>query len=58
MTELYPLLRELHFWISRAALVVGVLMALETIGWDAGGPILAALVSGAVFYLFPSPGQQ
>jgi hypothetical protein len=31
MAELYPFLREVHFWISRAALVVGVLMALAAI---------------------------
>jgi len=44
--------------VAMAVVIIGVLMALETIGWDAGGPILAALVSGAVMYLFPSPRQQ
>lgn len=41
-----------------AVVIIGVLLALETIAWDAGGPVLAGLVAGAVMYLFPSPSQK
>lgn len=44
--------------VALAVVIIGVLLALETIGWDAGGPVLAGLVTGAVMYLFPSPSQK
>jgi len=44
--------------VAMAVAIIGVLMALEIIGWDAGGPVLAGLVAGAVMYLFPSPSQK
>jgi hypothetical protein len=44
--------------VAMAVVIIGVLLALKTIAWDAGGPILAGLVAGAVMYLFPSPAQQ
>jgi len=44
--------------VAIAVVIIGVLLALKTIAWEAGGPILAGLVSGAVMYLFPSPSQS
>ena len=44
--------------VAMAVIIIGVLLILGTIAWEAGGPILAGLVSGAVMYLFPSPSQS
>jgi len=44
--------------VAMSMIIIGALLVLETIDWDAGGPILAGLVAGVVMYLFPSPKQQ
>lgn len=34
-----------------------VLMAIKVVETEVGIPIVSAIVSGAIFYLFPSPSQ-
>jgi hypothetical protein len=46
-------------WIASCIVLGGlvgmvVLMALEIISWDIGGPILTAIIFGALGVLFPS----